>query len=140
MTTEPGRKNRAEAILDKLTERRSDLRGQARQIRCRGVDRRLPSLSHEGFVGAGALQGLNVARTVTSHSQRGALTRKGAIRRVVVDSVQVAHHAAVACMSDDHRGSADPFDRHGRRQQLQLNFGVGGRVRTRTARDVWSGQ
>ena len=131
VTTELSRKDRREAMLRKLTESGIDLRRQAGQIRRRVVDRRLQSLSRKGrLVGAGKLQGLNVAGTVTPYAQRAALAGEGAIRCVVVNRLQPAHHAAVARMSHDHRSSTDPFDRLGRCEELQLHYGVGVRVRT----------
>jgi hypothetical protein len=130
MTAELGRKNRGEANFGKLTERGADLCRQARQIRRRGVDRRLPLLPHEGrLVGVGELQGLHVTRTATPHAQRAALPGEGAIRRVVVDGIQPAHHAAVARMAHDHRSSAETFDRRRSCEQLQLDFGTASRVR-----------
>src|SRR5262245_11855018 len=122
MTAQLGRKNRSEAVFSELTEPRTDVCRKARQIRSRAIDRRLPFLPHEGrLVGMSKLEGLNVARTGAPYAQRAALAGESAIRRVVIDSVQPAHDAAVARMSHDHRSLANPLYRRRGSEQLQFN-------------------
>jgi hypothetical protein len=137
---DPGRKHRRKLVRGQR-EGGMDLRRQAREIRRRAVDRRLPFLPHEGrLVADRELQGLDVAGAVAPHAQRAALARQRPIRRVVVDGVQPSDHAAVARVLHDHRGLADLLDRRGRRAQLQLDFGVGAQAGAlRASRDVGSG-